>query len=164
MCPTERCTGWSLARLWGIRCRGSGRGIGSGPSLRSALRSLDPPEAYWADGATTDIAERTIRGSRREAFADRQSRSAQPYGPFASKHSGLAITSFVLALLSIPTIILIPVGSILALASLVCGIFALQAISASHGRLQGRWMAIFGCVIFAVHVVAIGCLFLMMLS
>ena len=127
-----------------------------------SVRSLDPPEAYWADGATTDIAERTIRGSRREAFADRQPRSAQPYGPFASKHSGLAITSFVLALFSIPTIILIPVGSVLSIASLICGVIALLSIAASRGRLRGRWMAVFGCVVFALHVAA--CLLLIMIS
>jgi hypothetical protein len=122
-------------------------------SVLQLLRSLDPPEAYWA---AADITERTTRGSRREAFSDRQQRSVQqfPYGAVSSKTSGLAIASFVLAMISIPTIIIVPVGSLLSIAGLICGIIALPSIAASSGRLHGRWMAIIGCAVFALHVSA----------
>ena len=129
-------------------------------SVLQLLRSLDPPEAYYSEDARTSIVDRSK--SRCEAMGDRFVSVRQWQTP--AKHSGLAIASLVLAILSIPTILLFPIGSILALGSLVCGIIALQAIADSHGRLHGRWMAIFGCVVFGLHVIAILFFLLMAMS
>ncbi len=126
------------------------------------LRSLDPPEAYCSEDAKTDITSWSMRGSRREAFGALQTQSGQQHNAMPPKQSGLAITSFVLAIVSIPTIILFPIGCVFALASLVCGIIALLSIAGSHGRLHGRWMAIFGCTCFGLHAVAAACLLVMM--
>lgn len=124
-------------------------------SVLQLLRSLDPPEAYWSDAAAADASQRSFRAARREAFAQRSPAPSPAYGGTDAKYSGVAIASFVLAMISIPTAIIIPVGSLFAVAAFVCGVIALPTIAASGGRLRGKWMAIVGCCVFAVHVVAL---------
>lgn len=67
------------------------------------------------------------------------------------KTSSLAFAAMVLALLSIPAVIVIPIGTILALAGAICGGVAWYQISRSGGLLGGKGMAIFSLVIFAIH-------------
>jgi hypothetical protein len=123
-------------------------------SVLQLLRSLDPPEAYWAEGAPAEATARTLRGARREPYIAQQSAATPTFGPTTSKHSGVAIASFVLAMISIPTIIIFPVGTLIAIAALICGVIALPTIAASGDQLRGKWMAIVGCSVFSLHALA----------
>ena len=67
------------------------------------------------------------------------------------RHKSLGWTS----LISIPGIIVLPVGSVLAFAGFVCGVIALPSIAASHGRQQGTWMAFFACAVFVFNFVLV---------
>jgi hypothetical protein len=119
------------------------------------LRSLDPPEAYCSEDARLDLLDRPVRGPRREAIAAAQTPNGQSQNVTSSKHSGLAITSFVLSMLSIPTSVLVPLGSLLALIGSVFGVVALPQIAASQGRLRGSWMAYVSYAMFIMHFFAV---------
>ena len=131
------------------------------------LRSLDPPEAYCSEDARLDILDRPVREARRESLTQRHTPSGQPQSvslsnQSRSKQSGFAITSFVLAMLSIPSIIVPPIGSVFALVAFVFGVIALPQIAASHGRLRGSWMAYVACAVMALQTFAAWGLLMMM--
>ncbi len=128
------------------------------------LWSLDPPESYCGDEAS-QLPVRAARFVGPARLTLPPTGGIQPVPPayiggvqacptgqcVQPKTSGFAFAALVLALLSIPAIILIPIGSILALAGAICGAVAWFQISASGGSLRGKWMAIFSFVIFAIH-------------
>lgn len=67
--------------------------------------------------------------------------SARPSGP--AQVSSLAVASFILGLLGLPTL-LFGVGFLLALIAVVCGHLALTRIAHSKGRFRGRRPALMG--------------------
>lgn len=119
-------------------------------TVLQVLRSLDPPEAYWSEAGRDEYRDRTYRAVRREALSDLRQRP-EPYQIEAARHSGLAIASLVLAIVSIPTFFLFPLGSVFSLIGLICAVIAFPQIASSAGRLKGNWMAIFSCSVFGLH-------------
>jgi hypothetical protein len=119
------------------------------------LASLDPPEAYCGDEPN----DRPVQ-QRRSASGDGstelpgQRRREQRLAP-------LAILALVFSLLSIPTIMILPLGSLLALAGGICGVIAVSQVTASHGRLNGLWMAIVGCAMFVFYFAGIWAILLL---
>jgi len=105
------------------------------------LGSLDPPEAYCGDACELPGGE----SFPSPHYAHRQT-------------SSFAFAALVLAVLSIPAIIVFPIATLLALAGAICGVVAWFHIAASGGRLGGKWMAIFSFVIFAIHVCFVCCI------
>lgn len=131
-------------------------------SVLQLLRSLDPPEAYCGEEAVEKLVDRTRHSGRRNHLASSQSQPSSSNNSVPPRHSGLAIAALVLALISIPTVIVFPVGGVFAFASFVCAIIALPGISASGGQLRGGWMAFFGCGMFTLHFFATWCFMFMM--
>lgn len=121
------------------------------------LRSLDPPEAYCGEDARVDLLACSAHVSRREAASAPQTLNVQMQHVATSKYSGLAITSFVLGLLSIPTIIVFPLGGLFALIGSIFGTIALPQIALSQGRLCGSWMAYVSYSLFVLHFFAAWC-------
>ena len=78
-----------------------------------------------------------------------ESSAAPPAGAVEGKTSGLAITSFVLGMLSLFCAILTGIPAI------ICGIISLVKISKSQGRLKGNGFAIAGIAVPAVHTLVI---------
>lgn len=117
------------------------------------LRSLDPPEAYCSETLHEPFAlsERT----RFDRSAVRDMHANQSMHHTQAKTSAMAVTALVLALLSIPAIIIVPVAAMFGLAGAVCGVIAIHHTAASNGQLRGMWMGIFGCVLFALHYLAV---------
>ena len=130
-------------------------------SIIQLLRQLDPPEAYCNEEFRPEIAERSPRSIQRQAIAEQQAAFNQAVPVTPAKTSGVAIASFVMAMLSIPLIIVWPLGSIFALAAGICGIIALASIGASQGKLRGSWMAIIGCVMVGIYVLGVGLVFML---
>jgi hypothetical protein len=126
------------------------------------LGSLDPPEAYCCD----EMREQPIRSVGRANRGRLPMESGVQLGQVQTagqrKTAPLAIAALVLSLLSIPMVIIFPVGGLFALAGAVCGVIAIRQIAASQGRLAGTWMAIFGFVMFALHYIASWALFFML--
>lgn len=113
------------------------------------LASLDPPEAYCGDESHDGPIRRRRAFSESASGAGSMESRIERVSP--SRTAPLAIIAFVLSLISLPAMILMPLGAILALAGGICGAIALSLISASHGRLRGTWMAIVGCAVFGLH-------------
>lgn len=78
-----------------------------------------------------------------------ESSAAPPAGAVEGKTSGLAITSFVLGMLSLVCAILTAIPAI------ICGIISLVKISKSQGRLKGNGFAIAGIAVSAVYMLVI---------
>ncbi len=78
-----------------------------------------------------------------------ESSPAPPAGAVEGKTSGLAITSFVLGMLSFVCAIFTGIPAI------ICGIISLVKISKSQGRLKGNGFAIAGIAVPAVHTLVI---------
>ena len=78
-----------------------------------------------------------------------ESSAAPPAGTVEGKTSRLAITSFVLGMLSLVCAILTGIPAI------ICGIISLVKISKSQGRLKGNGYAIAGIAVPAVHTLVI---------
>jgi len=130
------------------------------------LGSLDPPEAY-RDGEPRPLPVRAAQFARPAAQTASGTDGFQPAPPTyvgvapqtcTSPHcvqpatSSFAFAALVLAVLSIPAVIVIPIGTLVAFAGAVCGVIACIQISKSGGRLSGKWMAVFSFVTFAIHV------------
>ncbi len=78
-----------------------------------------------------------------------ESSATPPAGVVEGKTSGLAITSFVLGMLSLFCSILTAIPAI------ICGIISLVKISKSQGRLKGQGFAIAGIAVPAVYMLVI---------
>jgi len=129
------------------------------------LGSLEPPEAYCC----VEPRELPVRAAQYAAPPPPAKGGLQPVPPAccATPHScptpphaqhstsSFAFAALVLAVLSIPAIIVIPIGTILALAGAICGGIAWFQISSSGGRLGGKWMAVVSFVVFALHLCVI---------
>lgn len=109
--------------------------------LVQVLRELDPPEAYVSDWMQMSGPNPTL-----ETHSDRTAKTVESVEP--AKHSALAITAFVLALCSVPMVIIFPIGLIFALAGYICGIVCLAA---PRYRNDKKWMPIATQLIFALY-------------
>lgn len=87
-----------------------------------------------------------------------ESSATLPAGAVEGKTSGLAITSFVLGMMSLFCAILTGIPAI------ICGIISLVKISKSRGRLKGNGFAIAGIAVPAVHTLVILPLIMMMMA
>ncbi len=143
-------------------------------AVLQVLGSLAPPESY----CSLPTGPRPVRQAQFAAPGPREPRPAFPApasgGPVvaaqlqpgrpqppqqcmspecgARKTSSFAFAALVLALLSIPTVILFPIGAILALAGAICGGVAWHQIQRTGGRLGGKGMAVFSFVVFGIYV------------
>ncbi len=113
------------------------------------LRSLDPPEAFGSSSAVTPARRRV--GPAPQAATPIV--SAVPVQ--RARTSGAAITSLVLALLSIPTIIILPLGGLISMIAAIFGVIAISSVAGSQGALRGGWMGVFACVMFGLHFFAL---------
>lgn len=135
------------------------------------LGTLDPPEAYSGEpgefpvraagytAVATPLAPTATTVFGQTAVAPHACTSPQC---IQRPVSSFAFAALVLAGLSIPAVIMIPIGTILALAGAICGGVAWFQISASGGRLRGKWMAVFSFVMLAIHACIIGCILVSM--
>lgn len=102
------------------------------------LRELDPPEAYVSDWMQQNELNSNL--------ATEAVRFAKPNA--SRKHSPLAITAFVLALFSVPLIIIFPIGLIFAFAGYIC---ATVCLVTRRCRDDKKWMPIATQTIFALY-------------
>lgn len=127
-------------------------------SILELLRSLDPPEAYHNEDARFELLERVPRRSRGSATTDRLLSEGPRFSDAPPRTPGLAIAAMILGIVSLPLMIIWPLGLPLAIAGFVCGITALPMIAKSQGRLCGNWMAIVALVAFGLYFVGAVCL------
>jgi hypothetical protein len=100
------------------------------------LGELDPPEAYVQDWYGVSTSDTGIRPTRAPELA------ATP------RYSGLAITSFVLSMISLLLLIFFPLGCLVGLAAAVCAtVFLIRRTPQKHGV----WMAVVAHGIFVLH-------------
>lgn len=122
-------------------------------SVLQLLRSLDPPEAYHNEDARFDLLERVPRRTRASVTAERSLSDSPRFSNMPPRAPGIAITSMILGIVSLPLMIIWPLGLPLSIAAFICGIIALPMIARSQGRLCGSWMAIVGLVAFGLYFV-----------
>ena len=112
--------------------------------IMRVLGELDPPEAYVSDWSSLGAHEPNAHPPMANQF---DALGAQPASA-ASKHSALAITSFVLSLLSLLLLILFPLGFVLSLAGFVCSLICLLRSRRNDNRL---WMPVVAQCVFALQ-------------
>ncbi len=127
-------------------------GAASRDDVLRVLSTLDPPEAY------VENPHQPQRRSQAESFAyaghapfGRSPNASHTTTPPGSKNSPVALTSFVLAIISLLTVILLPVAALFAVLANVFGLVALWRVANQSTPHRGLWMAISACAIFILQ-------------